>query len=399
PSGVSVYENKLGGGAFVEDRFEYNGSIPALADGNYRVDIIRVNNQGLKEPLHGVSALVVGPNGSLGEVTVSPNFVSSDVSTNVTISANISGVPTTVEACWPKPSGGINKLTLSQQGVGVYGASTNIDLSASKDVGYDAYPVTIKVDGTELPTGGAGAYMVVRDASVEVIDTDLGVNYVASGASVSIETKIEGFEYEKEYTLFLDNGTNYSGNYYGLDLDYREKAPGKGMPYSPTGGQGNAPGADGWRSGLAAEYHADPWAPDHDYHYYKVGDYVWTKTGGMVGPLGQGITSRLTGDSCSWTSWRGNLSPTTTNHESKYQCKHLMTVPLVEETTYESGVHGISKVRIVGFAQFFIDIAPSGTALNGRFVEYVKGGMYQKTPPPEPNIKTIHLVKPDGENP
>lgn len=399
PAGTTVYKNKLSGGAFVDDSYEYNGSVPALANGKYRVDIIRVNNQGLEEPLRGATALVVGPNSTLGEVKANPNFINSNTSTNVKISANVSGTPTTVIAIWPKPNGnGENTLVLVHRGSGLYDVSTNIDLEAPTDIGYKSYPITIKVDGVELPTSGAGAYMVIRDPSIETIDTDLGVNYQATGSPVTINTKVQGFKYEKEYVLFLDNGQNYSGNYYGLDLDYREKAPGTGKPYQPTQGHGNANGADGWRKGLAAEYHADPWAPDHDYHYYKVGDYIWTETGGMVGPLGQGITSRLAGDTCTWTSWKNNSSPTTVNHSNKHQCMHLMTVPLVEETTYSS-VNGRSKVRIIGFARFFVAAAPNGTALTGRFVEYVKGGYYQKTPPPEPNIKTIHLVKPDGENP
>ncbi|NCO65392.1 MAG: hypothetical protein COW32_09085 [Candidatus Aquicultor secundus] len=391
--GTSVYKEKLGGGSFVNDIFEYSGMIPALPDGNYRIDIIRVNNQGLEEPLNGASALVVGSNGALGEVAVDENFVKAGVSTAITITAHVSGSPSKVEACWPKQNGsGSYSVALSNLGSGIYRATTSVDLPAS-DAGYQAYPITIKIDDTTvLPNGGPGAYIVSRDASEEINDVDLGVNYISTSNPVSVNVKVQGFEYEKLYTLFLDNGTS-PGNYYGLDLDYAEFAPGTGLPDSPTGGQGNGSGGNAFSDAVAGLLHADPWAATHPIHYYRVGDYVWTKTGAMVGPLDQGVNARIGSDTCTWDMWKSNTTP----HESRNQCPRLATIPLVEETTYES-INGRSKVSIVGFAQFFIENPTHGAALQGRFMEYVKGGIYQKEPPPEPNIKTVRLVKPDGEN-
>ncbi|MHB8842341.1 MAG: pilus assembly protein TadG-related protein [Candidatus Aquicultor sp.] len=392
-SGVTVYRNKLGGGNFVNDIFEYSGTIPSLADGKYRVDISRVNNQGFEEFLQGASALVVGSNGALGEVNVDENFVKANVATAIAITAHVSGSPSKVEAYWPKPNGnGSYSVALSDQGSGVYKATTTVNLPAS-DSGYMAYPITIKIDDTTvLPSGGSGAYIVARDPSEEITDVDLGVNYVSTGSSVSVNVKIQGFEYEKLYTLFLDNGTS-PGNYYGLDLDYKEFGSGTGLPDSPTGGQGNGSGGDAFRDAIAGELHADPYASSHPTHYYEIGDYVWTKTGAMVGPLGQGISTRIGSDSCTWDMWKSNTTP----HESRNQCPRLITVPLVEETTYEA-INGRSKVAIVGFAQFFIENPPNGGELQGRFMEYVKGGIYQTEPPPEPNIKMVRLVKPDSEN-
>ena len=397
-SGQVIGPYTLGGANFIDDIFEYSGSIPVPGVGNYRIDVIRVNNQGLEERIQGATALVVGSGTPVGEVTVEPNFVFAGTGTSVTITAKVFGNPGTIEACWPRPNGnGQYTVTLQNIGGDTYRATTTVNLPVgypSGADGYGAYPITVKVDGTEYPSGGACAYIVTRDASVEVNDVDLGVNYVAAGtlSAIPINVKVQGFEYEKLYTLFLDNGTTSGGNYYGLDLDYREFAPGGGEPDLPDGGNPNGAAGNAFSDGLAALLHADPWAPTHPYHYYRVGDYVWTKTGGMVGLLKSGIDTRIGSDSCTWDMWKNNTTP----HENRNQCPRLMTTPLVEESTYPTP--GRSKVRIVGFAQFFIEQPPGGGDLKGRFVEYVKGGVYSKVPPPDPNIKTIHLVKPDGEN-
>lgn len=391
----------LGGGKFVGDIYEYSGSIPVPDAGNYRIDVIRVNNQDFEEKLKGATALVVGSGAQVGEVKVNPNFITADVATSVKITAEVSGSPGTVEACWPKPKGnGQNTVTLQNEGGNVYEATASVNLPTgypSDADGYGAYPVTMKIDGIESST--TLAYIVATDASVEVNDVDLAKNYIETDTQsmVSIDVKVQGFEYEKQYKIFLES-PSYKGNSFSLDLDYAEFAPGTGEPDSPTEGKGNGSGKDSIRDALAGLLHADPWAPTHLYHYYKIGDYVWTEPGCPTEVITQGIEARIKDDSCTWDSWKNNTSPTNTNHTSKHQCKHLMTVALIEETGLVD-LKGKSKPRIVGFAQFFVEKAPTNKEpLYGRFVKYVKGGMYQKTPPPEPNIKTIHLVKPDDED-
>lgn len=98
----------------------------------------------------------------------------------------------------------------------------------------------------------------------------------------------------------------------------------------------------------------------------RVGDVVDTETGNMSGPTGDGISYRL--ESC-------HHSPACTFASFQRDCPRVLMVPVVEP--YDWSGRQVKKVRVVGFAAFYVEEAPGDGNDNqvvGRFVRTIASG-------------------------
>lgn len=89
----------------------------------------------------------------------------------------------------------------------------------------------------------------------------------------------------------------------------------------------------------------------------KVGDYIDTEPGNMVGPTVKGINYILDSN-----------FETFENHSKN--STRLWTIPIVDSLN----VNGRKPVKIVGFAEFFIEGVNNKAEITGRFIEFVKNG-------------------------
>lgn len=95
-----------------------------------------------------------------------------------------------------------------------------------------------------------------------------------------------------------------------------------------------------------------------------------TETGSMVGPTIDGIKYRT--ESCSYTTYDPTNPPPS-------DCKRVVTIPVYEILEKDESKNQIKKVKIIGFAVFFIEnvieTSPgNGGEVTGKFIDWAVSG-------------------------
>lgn len=179
-----------------------------------------------------------------------------------------------------------------------------------------------------------------------ILDTDVQARASAMAGSIigtngirPLAVEQQSFEFGKTYTLKKGAGDAYSGNYGALAL----------------GGTGSS----NYRNNLKYGYNSKLEIGD----LVRIGEDLETEPGNMAGPTYDGITYILEQDTCS------NHDLTKLNKD----CVRLILVPVVDSLD----VNGRSTVKIVGFANFFLeDIISAGghTEVKGKFIKTLGHG-------------------------
>lgn len=112
----------------------------------------------------------------------------------------------------------------------------------------------------------------------------------------------------------------------------------------------SGPGADNYETDLTDGYPQE----------LKVGMVLDTEPGMMTGPTTRAIFTRML--QCPFESYT-NYSP---------NCKRVMIVPIIEP--FEISGFNIKRVKIVGFATFFLEGYPLGNYVTGRFIRKTMQG-------------------------
>lgn len=97
----------------------------------------------------------------------------------------------------------------------------------------------------------------------------------------------------------------------------------------------------------------------------KVGDYLYTEPGNMVGPTEQGFSTRIGNDQTAFEDALSKDSP------------RLVTVPLIDNGWWDNS-NGLSPELVVGFAHFYITYTAKGE-VHGRFVDQLNDSVVSAT--------------------
>lgn len=154
----------------------------------------------------------------------------------------------------------------------------------------------------------------------------------------------QALEFGRTYTLKKGAGEAYSGNYGALAL----------------GGTG----ASNYRNNLQYGYHGDIEIGD----LVRIGEDLETEPGNMSGPTYEGIGYILEQDTCT-SHDLGNLQK---------DCPRLIVIPVVDSLSVE----GRSTVKIMGFANFFLEettYAGGKTEVKGKFIKTLGQGEIDDT--------------------
>lgn len=152
----------------------------------------------------------------------------------------------------------------------------------------------------------------------------------ASGASGIVPFGLamnQTFDFGTTYTLKLGGGDGYAGNFQALSL----------------GGTG----ADQYRENIKKGYDG----------IVRIGDWILTETGNMVGPTKDGVSYRVDAD------------PAATYDAVQEGSSRIIVVPLLESLE----VNGRKDVRVKGFAAFFLE-SMTGQVVTGKFLHLVVAG-------------------------
>lgn len=184
----------------------------------------------------------------------------------------------------------------------------------------------------------------MTDATVQARASAMAGAIVAADGIRPLAVEQQEFEFGKTYTLKKGAGEAYTGNYGALAL----------------GGTG----ALNYKNNLMYGYHSKLEIGD----LVRIGEDLETEPGNMSGPTYEGIRYILDHDTCS-------------SHDlSKLEkgCARLIVVPVVDSLS----VPGRSTVKIVGFANFFLeDIIYDGgkTEVKGKFIKTLGQGEISDT--------------------
>jgi len=215
--------------------------------------------------------------------------------------------------------------------------------------------------------------LLVRRSNYILEDVAVRPVFAGPGDAVVIEVETLDFDYGVTYGIKVEGGAASSGNFLALDfaassLDHSLC----GYPDTPTDPGGH--GASDYEEDIVGD-------PDLVVH---LNDIVFTMTGNMVGPTTSGLDDRLAGVTMvSFGDWVAAGRPDT---------KQLLVVPITEKI---EDITGKSRLKIIGFATFFLEEVPHGTQdpVVGRFVEYTAPGwVVVDDPPGSLAIRAVHLV-------
>ena len=210
-------------------------------------------------------------------------------------------------------------------------------------------------------TVSQAACIVVRSSTYAYLDGQMSPTYfvgTSGGVHVDVSTlSPDDFLAGDTYMLKSNPTMAEYGNFFAIDL--------------------SDPGGSAYRDGIIYG------SPDTVY----VGQTLYTETGNMVGPTGQGVDGRFGSDTCSYDWWISHEKPA---------CPRLVYIPIVE---WKDSPNGKTPVVVTGFAAFFIEEtqnAAGDVRVDGRFVQYVGIGIPGPVPDPVVTaVKTARLVS-DG---
>jgi Flp pilus assembly protein TadG len=169
---------------------------------------------------------------------------------------------------------------------------------------------------------------------------------VATDGIRPLAVEEQTFEFGKTYTLKKGAGDAYTGNYGALAL----------------GGTG----ATNYRNNLQYGYHGDLEIGD----LVAIGEDMETEPGNMSGPTYEGVRYILNQDTCA------SHDLTKLNKD----CPRLIVIPVVDSLNVE----GRSTVKIMGFANFFLEETTydgGKTEVKGKFIKTLGQGEIDETAP------------------
>jgi hypothetical protein len=221
-----------------------------------------------------------------------------------------------------------------------------------------AFTVSVKDRNGGTFTVQNAAIVVVRQTNYAFLDVTMGPTYfVGTSGSVHVDVQTlspDAFLAGDRYLLKSNPTAAEYGNFFAIDL--------------------GDPGGSTYRENII---HGSP-------ELIYVGQTLYTETGNMVGPTGQGCDGRFGDDSCGYDAWMTAGKPS---------CPRLVYIPITE---WKESPNGKTPCVVTGFAAFFIEETQSASgdvSVYGRFVEYVGSGVPGPVPDPtDKAVKTARLV-------
>jgi Flp pilus assembly protein TadG len=186
----------------------------------------------------------------------------------------------------------------------------------------------------------------ITDAVVQARASAKIGTVVATDGIRPLAVEQQTFEFAKTYTLKKGAGDAYTGNYGALAL----------------GGTG----ATNYRNNLQYGYHGDLEIGD----LVAIGEDMETEPGNMSGPTYEGVRYILNQDTC-------------TSHDLtklNKDCPRLIVIPVIDSFNVE----GRSTVKIMGFANFFLEETTydgGKTEVKGKFIKTLGQGEIDETAP------------------
>jgi hypothetical protein len=184
----------------------------------------------------------------------------------------------------------------------------------------------------------------VKDAVIQARAGAKVGTIVATDGIRPFAVEEQTFEFGKTYTLKKGAGEAYSGNYGALAM----------------GGTG----ATNYRNNLQYGYHGEIEIGD----MISIGEDMDTEPGNMSGPTYEGVRYLLNQDTCA--------SHDLTKLEK--DCARLIVIPVIDSFSIE----GRSTVKIMGFANFFVEETTyegGKTEVKGKFIKTLGQGEISET--------------------
>lgn len=195
---------------------------------------------------------------------------------------------------------------------------TSDNVTASVGSGNKSLTVTASRDVKLFFASLLGVSHTTINASATATISAIG----AATGVVPFGLEKQSFVYGQTYTLKEGGGSGYCGNYGALAL----------------GGNGGS----NYRSNIENGYS----------DLLRVGDWVSTEPGNMVGPTDQGVSYRI------------NQDPTVTFSTVQQDSPRIVIIPIIDSLD----VNGRKPVQIVGFAAFFLEASNRGV-VTGKFMQ------------------------------
>lgn len=184
----------------------------------------------------------------------------------------------------------------------------------------------------------------VKDAVIQAKAGAKVGTIVATDGIRPFAVEEQTFEFGKTYTLKKGAGEAYSGNYGALAM----------------GGTG----ATNYRNNLQYGYHGEIEIGD----MISIGEDMNTEPGNMSGPTFEGVRYLINKDTC----------PSHDLTKLEKDCARLIVIPIIDSFSVE----GRSTVKIMGFANFFIDETTyegGKTEVKGKFIKALGQGEISET--------------------
>lgn len=339
-----------------------------------RMSISVYNSVGVPTIIEDAARVVVKPSGCpVTDIMFSTCFIESGDPSGIDITIASGTRPTELAVGRTRYTAG--KFTSTAAGVW----SIHVDAPSTPEI-QESFPVHLTVAD---PAGGRDytlsnvATIVARRATFPVGSVSLDRMIVGSGQVVDVTLNLADYEYGEQYEMKVTGASGQTGDYMALDFS-RIYHSGETEPEYEVGNGG----AETYR-----QYLGEPFP-----HVVHIGDIIWTQTGELAGPTGQGLRTRIGSDSCTWSQW----SNPATSHGRR--CPHLVYVPVVEFFDNAPTSQG-RQLIVVNFATFFVDgyaMRAGNEVVTGRFVEYVSAGdILGEGQPPVFGVQAPRLVS-DG---